>query len=52
MQIIYQNFNAAVAMIKSNEKVFADKATSEAVKKFVKNIFDANVRIVYAYGLA
>ena len=52
MQIIYQNFNAVVAMIKSNEKVFADKATSEAVKKFVKNIFDANVRIVYAYGLA
>ena len=52
MQIIYQNFNAAVAMIKSNEEVFADKATSEAVKKFVKNIFDANVRIVYAYGLA
>ena len=52
MQIIYQNFNAAVAMIKTNEKVFADEATSTAVKKFVKNIFDANVRIVYAYGLA
>lgn len=52
MQIVYQNFNAVVAMIKTNEKVFADKATSEAVKKFVKNIFDATVRIVYAYGLA
>ena len=51
-QIIYQNFNAVVTMIKSNEKVFADTATSVAVKKFLKNIFDANVRIVHAYGLA
>ena len=52
MQVIYQNFNAVVTMIKSNEKVFADAATSVAVKKFLKNIFDANVRIVLAYGLA
>ena len=48
MQVIY----AVVTMIKSNEKVFADAATSVAVKKFLKNIFDANVRIVLAYGLA
>ncbi|MBP3434395.1 MAG: hypothetical protein J6K50_03885 [Clostridia bacterium] len=52
MQVIYQNFNAVVTMIKSNEKVFADAATSVAVKKFLKNIFDANVRVVLAYGLA
>ena len=51
-QIIYKNFNAAVTMIKSNENAFADKTTSEAVKIFVRNIFDANVRIVLAYGLA
>ena len=25
---------------------------STAVKKFVRNIFDATVRIIYAYGLA
>lgn len=52
MQIIYQNFNAVVTMMKSNESVFIDSATSVAVKKFLHNIFDATVRIVYAYGLA
>ncbi|MBQ3221745.1 MAG: hypothetical protein IJB34_07295 [Clostridia bacterium] len=52
MQIIYQNFNAVVVMIKTNEKAFVDKTTSEAVRKFLHNIFDANVRIVIAYGLA
>ncbi len=51
-QIIYKNFNAAVTMIKSNENAVVDKTTSEAVKIFVRNIFDANVRIVLAYGLA
>ncbi|MBQ8308523.1 MAG: hypothetical protein IJX96_01685 [Clostridia bacterium] len=51
-QIIYKNFNAAVTMMKSNENALADKTTSEAVKIFVRNIFDANVRIVLAYGLA
>ena len=51
-QIIYKNFNAAVTMLKSNENAVADKTTSEAVKIFVRNIFDANVRIVLAYGLA
>ena len=52
MQIIYKNFNAMVAMINSNENGKMDSATSAAVKKFLHNIFDANVRIVYAYGLA
>ena len=52
MQIIYKNFNAVVTMVNSNEKATADKITSDAVKKFLHNIFDANVRIVYAYGLA
>lgn len=51
-QIIYKNFNAAVTMLKSNENAVVDKTTSEAVKIFVRNIFDANVRIVLAYGLA
>ncbi len=52
MQIIYQNFNGIVTMLQSNEGDKPDKATSVAVKKFLHNIFDANVRIVYAYGLA
>ena len=52
MQIIYKNFNALVAMIGSNEGEELDGATSVAVKKFLHNIFDANVRIVLAYGLA
>ena len=51
-QIIYKNFNAMVAMIRSNEQDAMDDATNEAVKKFLHNIFDANVRIVLAYGLA
>ncbi len=51
-QIIYKNFNAMVAMIRSNEKEQMDVATNEAVKKFLHNIFEANVRIVIAYGLA
>lgn len=52
MQSICKNFNAAVVMLKSNEKDPPDAATSVAVKKFVRNIFDATVRIVHAYGLA
>ena len=51
-QIIYKNFNAMVTMIRSNEQETVDLATNEAVKKFLHNIFDANVRIVIAYGLA
>ena len=52
MQIIYKNFNAMVTMVNSNEGGKMDAATSAAVKKFLHNIFDANVRIVLAYGLA
>ena len=51
-QIIYKNFNALVTMVRSNENAEMDEATNEAVKKFLHNIFDANVRIVIAYGLA
>lgn len=51
-QVIYKNFNAIVTMIRSEDKNMHDRATSEAVKKFLKNIFDADVRIVLAYGLA
>ena len=52
MQVIYKNFDAMVAMLKSNESERPDRATSTAVKKFVRNIFEATVRIIYAYGLA
>ncbi len=51
-QIIYQNFNAVATMVNSNEKGVGDCVTSAAVKKFLRNIFDANVRIICAYGLA
>lgn len=51
-QVIYKNFNAVVTMLKSNENGALDKTTSEAVRIFLHNIFDANVRIVLAYGLA
>ena len=51
-QIIYKNFNAIITMLKSCETEKADLTTSLAVKKFLRNIFDANVRIVLAYGLA
>ena len=50
-QTIYKNFNAIVAMLKSNENGSFDKATNEAVKKFLQNIFDADLRILAAYGL-
>ncbi len=52
MQAICKNFNAVVTMVNSNENGRADAVTSSAVKKFLHNIFDATVRIVYAYGLA
>ncbi len=51
-QIIYKNFNAMVTMMQSNEGETPDKATATALKKFLYNIFDADVRIVLAYGLA
>lgn len=51
-QCIYKNFNAIIMMLKSNENEQLDEPTSIAVKKFAHNIFDANVRIVLAYGLA
>lgn len=52
MQIICKNFDAIAMMMQSNEADRPDKATSTAVKKFLHNIFDATVRIIYAYGLA
>lgn len=51
MQTIVQNFNAIVTMMRSNETASPDKATSTAVKKFLRNIFDATVSIVTKYGL-
>ena len=50
-QSIYKNFNAIVAMLKSNENGTFDKATNNAVKTFLQNIFDADLRILAAYGL-
>ena len=52
MQCICKNFDGIAIMMQSNENDRPDKATSTAVKKFVRNIFDATVRIIYAYGLA
>ncbi len=52
MQAICKNFNAIVTMLDSNEKGEDDGVTSVAVKKFLRNIFEADVRIIYAYGLA
>ena len=50
-QMIYKNFDAITAMMKSNEDGTIDAATSAAVKKFLRNIFEATVNIVTAYGL-
>ena len=52
MQAICKNFDAIATMLQSNESDRPDKVTSNAVKKFLHNIFDATVRIIYAYGLA
>ena len=51
MQMILQNYNAIAVMIKSNEKDAFDIATTNAVKKFLRNIFEATVSIVTKYGL-
>ena len=51
-QMIYKNFDAAAQMLKSNENGSIDGATNAAVKMFLKNIFQATVNIVHAYGLA
>ena len=51
-QMIYKNFNAIITMINSNENEVSDKVTSEAVRAFLHNIFEANVCIVRTYGLA
>ncbi len=50
-QVIYQNFNAIIAMLKSNDSIFIDNATNTAVKKFLHNIFDAQINILTVYGL-
>ena len=51
MQVILQNFNAIVAMMKSNDGEKPDGATVVAVKKFLRNVFDGTVSIVTKYGL-
>lgn len=50
MQIICKNFNAVVAIVKSDDE--PDESAALAVKKFLHNMFEATVQIVYAYGLA
>lgn len=50
-QMIYKNFDAISLMMKSNDGGLLDNATSVAVKKFLRNIFEATVNIVTAYGL-
>ena len=50
-QIIYRNFDAIVAMLKSNESLFFDNATNTAVKKFLENMFGALLHILQSYGL-
>ena len=50
-QVIYKNFDAISLMVKSNEDGSIDSATSTAVRKFLRNIFEATVNIVTAYGL-
>ena len=50
MQMICQNFNAVVAIVKSDDE--PNETSAVAVKKFLHNMFEATVRIVYAYGLA
>ena len=52
MQAICKNFDAITMMLQSSDSDRPDKITSNAVKKFLRNIFDATVRIIYAYGLA
>lgn len=50
-QVIYKNTDAITAMLQSCDGKL-DAVTSGAVKKFLRNVFDATVRIIYAYGLA
>ena len=50
MQIICQNFNAVVLIVKSDGEL--DEGSAVAVKNFLRNMFEATVQIVYAYGLA
>ena len=50
-QMIYKNFDGAAQMLKSNENGKIDEATNCLVKVFLKNIFQATVNIVQAYGL-
>ncbi len=52
MQAICENFNEIVVELAGKEQENPDEATSAIVKKYLHNIFDANVRIIYAYGLA
>lgn len=50
-QVIYQNSDAIVKMLKSSEDPQKDGAAANAVRMFLRAIFDANVRILSAYGL-
>ena len=49
---IYDNFNELVALAqKCEEETWSEKDSASAYE-FLKNIFDANVGIIMAYGLA
>ncbi len=52
MQIICENFNEIVVELEGKQQENLNEATATVVKKYLHNIFDANVRIIYAYGLA
>ncbi len=51
MEIIVKNFNASVVMMQSSDGK-KDTSTVVGVKTFMKNVFEATVRIVKMYGLA
>ena len=51
MQIICKNFNAVVLLVQNDEDG-QDENSSAAIKKFLHNMFNATVSIIYAYGLA
>ena len=51
MQVICKNFNAVVMLVQSEEDA-ENEVINTAVKKFLHNMFDATVSIIYAYGLA
>ena len=50
-QAIYQNFNGLVALTQEVGEAWSEENSAKA-QAFLRNIFEANVAIVVAYGLA